>query len=331
MKETDQYRGVCIFSELKRGELTRNSLELISVGRMLADDLQVELSAILMGDQLGALPEELIRYGVDTVYVAEAPVLARYSTGPFHRLMCDLLSDKKPEIVLFGVTHVGMDLAPRVACELKAGLSAHCVDLKIDADSRQMQQICPYFDYMASIVTDKRPQIATVQPGLAQLPEQDDSREGTVVRIEAAVDREATCGVLIIDVESIEEDDSEKIEEADIIIAMGRGLKELKLAQDLAEAVGGVLGATQPVTDAGLLPESRMIGQTGRIVSPGLYIACGISGAGQHIVGMQGAGTIVAINKDKNAPIFKVADYGIVGDVAKIIPAIISSLRMHAA
>ena len=324
MKEMDRYRGVWVFAERKDSQVIKGSLELLSLGRGIADELQVDLSVLLLGDRLGSIPEELIYYGADVVYVAENPTLERYTTSPYHRIVCDLIRKDKPEIVLFSATDIGMDLAPRVACELKTGLSAHCVDLKMDKENRQLLQICPYFDYMATIVTDTRPQMATVQPGITSPPRRDDSMQGKTVRVEFKIE---PGDIKIVEVEARKEDDAEKIEEADVIVAVGRGLKDMGLAEELASALGGTLGATQPITDAGMLPQSRMIGQTGKIVQPKLYIACGISGAGQHIVGMQNSGTIVAINTDEKAPIFKVADYGIVGDISKVIPALIDSLK----
>jgi len=324
MKETEQYRGVWVFAERKDSQVIKGSLELLSLGRGLADELQVDLSVLLMGDRLGNIPEELIYYGADVVYVAENPIFERYTTSPYHRILCDLIRENKPEIVLFSSTDIGMDLAPRAACELKTGLSAHCVDLKVDKENRQLLQICPYFDCMATIVTDTRPQMATVQPGITSSPRRDDSGQGKTVRVEFKIE---PGDIKIVEVEAKKEEDTEKIEEADVIVAVGRGLKDMGLAEELASVLGGVLGATQPITEAGMLAESRMIGQTGKIVQPKLYIACGISGAGQHIVGMQNSGTIVAINTDEKAPIFKVADYGIVGDVSKVIPALIESLK----
>jgi len=324
MKEIDQYKGVWVFIELKDGHIIRGSLELLSLGRRFADELQVSLSSLLIGNQLGELPDELIYHGADVVYAAENPILERYTTPPYHRIVCDLIRENKPEIVLFSSTDIGMDLAPRVACELKTGLSAHCVDLKVDKENRQLLQICPYFEYMATIMTDTRPQMATVQPGIDPLPKRDDSRQGKTVKVGSNVE---PGDIKIVEVEPIEEEDSENIEEADVIVAIGRGVKDLRPAEELTKALRGVLGATQPVTDSEMMPESRMIGQTGKMVQPKLYIACGISGAGQHTVGMQNSGTIVAINIDEKAPIFKIADYGIVGDISKVLPALIDSLK----
>ena len=326
MKEANQYRGVWVFTEHRENQITKGSLELLSLGRRLANELQVGLSALLIGDRMGALPEELICYGADVAYLVENPAFKRYTTHPYHRVVCDLIRENKPEIVLFNCTDIGMDLAPRVACELKTGLSAHCVDLKVDRNKRQLLQICPYFDYMATIVTDTRPQMATVQSGIVPIPERDDTRQGKTVRVKFEMD---LGDVKIVAVEAREEEDTERIEDAEVIVAVGRGVKDLQPVRKLTSIIKGVLGATQPVTDAGLLPPWRMIGQTGKAVQPKLYIACGISGAGQHIVGMQNSGTIVAINTDEKAPIFKVADYGIVGDVSKIIPVLISFLDTH--
>ena len=323
MKEVNQERGVWVFAEHRENRITKGSLELVSLGRRLADELQVELSALLVGDRLGKLPEELICHGADVVYLAEDKALERYTTHPYHRVVCDLILENKPEVVLFSCTDTGMDLAPRVACELRTGISAHCVDLKVDIEKRQLLQICPYFDYMATIVTDTRPQMATVQSGIVPLPERDVTRQGKTVRVKLQID---PGDVEIVAVEARKEEDTERIEDAQVIVAVGRGVKNLKSVQKLASLLRGVLGATQPVTDVGLLPPWRMIGQTGKIVQPKLYIACGISGAGQHIVGMENSGTIVAINSDERAPIFRVADYGIVGDISKVIPAIIASL-----
>ena len=323
MKEMKQHKDVWVFVEQRDGNVARGSLELLSLGRRIADELQVDLSVLLIGDGLNKLPEELVYHGADCVYVAQDPLLKRYTTSFYHRIVCDLIMENRPEIMLFSTTDVGMDLAPRLACELKTGLSAHCVDLKVDKEKRQLLQICPYFDYMATIVTETKPQMATVQPGTAPFPQRDDSRSGKTVIEKLDI---KPGDVKIIHVEPRQEEDTEKIEEADVVVAVGRGMKEIQLAHELARKLGGVVGATQPVTEAGLLPESRMIGQTGKNVQPKLYVACGISGAGQHIVGMQNSGTIVAINLDEKAPIFKIADYGIVGDASKVIPAILASL-----
>lgn len=283
----------------------------------------MDLSTLVIGDHLGRLPEELMYYGVDVVYVVENPVLERYTTSPYHKITCDLIKEYRPEIVLFSSTPIGMDLAPRVACELKTGLVAHCADLRLDKDKRQLFQICPYADYMATMITTTKPQMVTVQPGVTPLPPRDEFRQGQTVRIE----REINPGnIKIVEVQSIEERDVEKIEEANVIIGVGRGVKNIGTVEKLAKCLGGVLGATQPTIESGLLSESCMVGQTGKTVRPKIYIACGISGAGQHIVGMKTSGLIVAINTDEKAPIFKVADYGIIGDVSKVIPALIAAL-----
>ncbi|NWG04474.1 MAG: electron transfer flavoprotein subunit alpha/FixB family protein [Syntrophaceae bacterium] len=324
MENNNQYRGVWVFVEHKGSQIEKCSLELLSLGRNLASELQVDLSTLVIGNLMGRLSEELMYYGVDVVYVVENPVLERYTTSPYHKITCDLIKEYRPEIVLFSSTPIGMDLAPRVACELKTGLVAHCVDLKIDKGKRQLLQICPYGDYMATMITTVKPQMVTVQPGVTPLPPRGEFKQGQTVQIEREID---IGNIKIIEVVKPEKADMGKIEESDVIIAIGRGVKNMSLAEKLAECLGGILGATQPIVDAGLLPESRMIGQTGKAVRPKVYIACGISGAGQHIVGMKNSGLIVAINTDEKAPIFKVADYGIIGDVSKVIPALIAALN----
>lgn len=323
MNSNNQYRGVWIFTEFSGNQIEKCSLELLTMGRKFADELQVDLSTLVIGDHLGSLPEELISYGADVVYVVENPILERYTTPPYHKITCDLIKEYRPEIVLFSSTPIGMDLAPRVACELKTGLCAHCVDLKLDKDNRQLLQICPYADHMATMISTTKPQMVTVQPGIAPIPLRNDSRQGKTVRIEREID---PGNIRIVEVVAAEKAGTEKIEASDVIVAVGRGVKNMSLVEELARCLGATLAATQPIVDAGLLPESSMIGQTGKTVQPKVYIACGISGAGQHIVGMKNSGLIVAINIDEKAPIFRVADYGIVGDVSKVIPALIAAL-----
>jgi electron transfer flavoprotein alpha subunit len=323
MENNDQYCGVWTFTEHRGNQIEKCSLELLSLGRKFADELQVDLSTLVIGNHLGILPEELISYGADVVYVVENPILERYTNSPYQKITCDLIKEYRPEIVLFSSTPIGMDLAPRVACELKTGLCAHCADLKLDKDKRQLLQICPYADYMATMIITTKPQMVTVQSGVTPVPPRDESRQGKTLRIEREID---PGNIKIVEVKSVKEADAGKIEESDVIIAVGRGVKNMSQVEKLAKCLGGILGATQPIIDAGLLPESRMIGQTGKTVQPKVYIACGISGAGQHIVGMKNSGIIVAINTDEKAPIFRVADYGIVGDVSKVITELIAAL-----
>lgn len=325
MTDTDKYRGVLVFIKKNQETFTKNSLNLISLGRVIADELETELSVILAGDSLGALPDKLVSYGTDIVYAIDNPMLKRYTTSCYQKIVCDLIKKSIPEIVLFDSDDTGMDLAPRVACELQTGLSAHCMELKIDKNTRQLLQVCPYFDHMATILTDTRPQIATVQAGIKKELVYNENRKGKIINIAAVFEKQ---DVKILSVTKKEDTDIKKMEDADVIVAVGRGMKNIKLAEELAAVFNGVIGATQAVIDAELLSESHMIGQTGRVVQPKLYIACGISGAGQHIVGMQNSGTIVAINTDENAPIFKVADYGIVDDTSKVIPEILKILKI---
>ena len=319
-----EHKGVWTLIEHKAGELAKVSLELLGVGRYVADELGTELAGILLGEGVSPLGEEAISYGADKVYLIEAPELKRYETLLYCPILKELILKHAPEVVLFGGTPLGSDLAPRLACALKAGLSAHCVELRVDKAKRQLIQICPFFNYMASIVSETRPQMAMIQPGVMPPPPQDPSRKGKVIKLEPP--RYIGAGTTLISIEKVEGEET-GLEEAEIVVGVGRGVKKFELAQELAQTLGGALGATMPVVDAGFLPESRMIGQTGKKVKPKLYIACGISGAGQHVVGMQDSEVIVAINKDENAPIFKVADYGILGDVHEVLPALTSLLR----
>jgi electron transfer flavoprotein alpha subunit len=324
MENNKRYRGVWTFTEYNGNHIEKCSLELLSLGRKFADELQEDLSTLVIGNHLGILPDVLKFYGADIVYVVENPILERYVTSSYHKITCDLIKEYRPEIVLFSSTPIGMDLAPRVACELKTGLVAHCADLRLDKDKRLLLQTCPYAEHMATMITTTKPQMVTVQSGVTQVAPRDESRQGKTVRIEREID---PGNIKIVEVVAAEKTDAGKIEESDVIIAVGRGVKNMGPVEKLAECLGAMLGATQPIVDAGLLPESRMIGQTGKTVQPKVYIACGISGAGQHIVGMKNSGLIIAINIDEKAPIFRVADYGIVGDVSKVIPVLIAALR----
>jgi len=315
--------SVWIFAEQKKEQLASISLELSGIGRQLADELEVDLAALLVGSGVEPLARELIFRGADKVYLVEDPALRRYQASTYQKVIEDLIVRYNPEIVLFGATTIGRALAPRLACALDTGLSAHCVDLKVDKSKRQLVQVCPFFDHMVTIVCDSRPQMATIQLGVMPTLPRDDSRKGEIIRVDPEI---GPPDVEILSVEPVKQEAS-GIEEAEVIVAVGRGVKDFPLLQELARLLGAVVGATMPVVDAGILPESYMIGQTGKIVKPKLYIGCGISGAGQHIVGMQNSEVIVAINKDETAPIFEVADYGIVGDLHKIVPALIAALK----
>ena len=318
-----EYQGVWVFAEHRDRQLSRISLELLANGRLIADELGMELAAVLLGNDVKVSATELICYGADRVYLVQSRLLSRYQTSSCCGVMKQLILEHKPEIVLFGATALGRDLAPRLACALNIGLSAHCIDLKVDKPTRQLLQICPFFDFMVNIVSDTKPQMATVQPGIVKPLLKDGSRKGEVTEVSLEV---PPPDVEVISVDKVE-DKGAKIGEAEVVIGVGRGVKDLRPVQELAAVLGAEIGGTSPAVDEEMIPESCLIGQTGVAISPKLYIACGISGASQHTAGVRGSEIIVAINNDEGAPIFKIADYGIIGDVEKIVPSLTRYLK----
>ena len=326
------YRGVWIFVEQTEGEPHKVSWELLGKGRELADALGVELSAVVIGDGVEQLCREAFAYGAEKAYLLDAPVFRHYRTESYLRGVCHLVAKYRPEIILMGATGLGRDLAGAVATELKTGLTADCTGLAID-DKRNLMQTRPAFggNIMATIMCDKyRPQMATVRPHVMAMPELDEGRSGEIVRESCPV-REDELLVKVLEVISDKKGKGQvDIAGADFIVSGGRGLmgkENFVMLQDLADELGGVVGASRSAVDAGWMAPDRQVGQTGKTVRPKIYIACGISGAIQHLVGMQDSDTVIAINRDKDAPIFEVATYGIVGDVFQVIPAITQALR----
>jgi electron transfer flavoprotein alpha subunit len=331
-KMLSAYRGVWVFVEQTGGEAAKVSWELLGAGRGLADSLQVPLCAVVVGDQVAHLCDVAFSYGADQAYLLDAPVYHHYRTEAYTRGLCHLIARYKPEVVLMGATGVGRDLAGAVATEVKTGLTADCTGLAID-DKRNLMQTRPAFggNIMATIMCDKfRPQMATVRPHVMAMPEQVEGRRGTVVR----EDFEPPENEILAKVLEVIEDGSGKghidIAGANIIVSGGRGLmaqENFAMLQELADELGGVVGASRSAVDAGWMPVERQVGQTGKTVRPTVYIACGISGAIQHMVGMQDSDVIIAINRDPEAPIFQIAHYGIVGDLFQIVPAITARVR----
>jgi len=330
--DVTQYRGVWIVAEHLHGQLRRGTHELLGEGRRLADKLGVELSAVLLGDEVQPLASDLIAHGADRVYLAQDPVLAHCRTGPYTDVLAGMVNQHKPEIVLISATPQGRDLAPRVAARLSAGLTADCTGLDIDEKDRLLVQTRPAFggNLMATIVCrEARPQMATVRPGVMKALDPDPSRTGEVVEIPVHLDER---GVLakIIEIVQQETDGQVNLQDAEIIVSGGRGLgkpENFALIRELAGALGGAVGASRATVDAGWIPAYHQVGQTGRTVQPKLYIACGISGAVQHLAGMASSDVIIAINKDPSAPIFNIATYGIVGDLFEIVPALTKKLK----
>ncbi len=329
------WQGVGVFCEFRKRQLASVSLELLGEGRRLADIRGVELIAFLMADDAGTVPEQLIAYGADKVYVAEHSSLCHFREDVATHLFTAMLRQCRPEIVLAGATAIGRSFIPAVAVALNTGLTADCTSLDIRQEDGALLQTRPAFggNIMATIVCEStRPQMATVRPKVMKAAVADTGRSGDIICLEQEVIQTAVPAAS--GVEFVESVDSQgevvNIQDADILVAGGRGLGSAKgfvLLAELAELLGAKVSATRAVVDAGWIDYPHQVGQTGKTVAPKLYIACGISGAIQHVAGMQSAETIVAINRDANAPIFNVADYGIVGDVAEVLPKLIAKLK----
>ena len=323
----NDHKGVWVFAEQRNGKIASVVLELLGEGRKLADKLGVDLSAVFFGDSVEMQTNELISYGADKVYVADAPILRDFNDEIYSKVLVDLINEYKPEIVLSGATAVGRSFIPEVSARLETGLTADCTALDIDTERRILLQTRPAFggNIMATIICpDERPQMATVRHKVMKKATYDTNRKGEVIKKDIdGYGVNLRTKVLEV-VEEIGE--TVNIAEADVIVSGGRGLQEpknFKLIEELAKILGGAVGASRGAVDAGWIPYSHQVGQTGKTVCPKLYIACGISGAVQHLVGMQSSDVIVAINIDKDAPIFDVATFGIAGDVFEVVPALI--------
>jgi len=329
--DISEYRGVWVFVEQTEGAPARVSLELLGKGRELAEKLGVVLTAFLLGESVEDTAKELIFFGADEVIVADHPLLRDYRTELYTDIISEQVIARKPEVLIVGASPIGRDLAPRLSFRLNAGCTADCTGLDIDEENRLFVSTRPAFggNVMATIICpEHRPQMSTVRPGVMALPEKDDSREGQIIDLELQLDEDA-CKVKILESvkgasEGVNIQDAERI----VAVGMGAGDKEtFDMIKELAELLDGEVGATRFAVEAGWVSHDRQIGQTGKTVRPELYVGCGISGAVQHTAGMSASKTIIAINKDPNAEVFKIADYGIVGDVRKVVPAIISELK----
>jgi electron transfer flavoprotein alpha subunit len=329
--DIEEYRGVWVFIEHTEGEPATVSWELLGAGSKLAGTLGEKLSSVVIGDKVEHLCKESFAYGASRVYLMDAPVFHYYRTETYYKAVCYLVEKYRPEILLMGATGMGRDLAGAVATKLNTGLTADCTGLDID-EKGFLLQTRPAFggNIMATIFTERtRPQMATVRPHVMLLPEKDTSRKGEVVREILAIKEEDVAAKVL---EIIKDQNGECIDlaAAEVIVSGGRGMRageNFKLLQQLADELGGVVGCSRAVVEAGWMPGERQVGQTGKTVRPKIYIACGISGAIQHLVGMQSSDVIIAINQDRQAPIFEVATYGIVGDVFQVVPTLIKHIR----
>ncbi|MCE7699842.1 MAG: electron transfer flavoprotein subunit alpha/FixB family protein [Methanobacterium paludis] len=326
-----EYKGVWVFAEQRDGNLQKVALELLGKGRELADKLGVELTAVLLGSQIDNIAKELIAYGADKVLYADSPLLKHYTTDAYAKVICDVINDKKPEAFLIGATFIGRDLGPRVAARLRTGLTADCTGLDIDAESKNLLMTRPAFggNLMATIeCADHRPQMSTVRPGVFEKLKKDENRTANINKFTADL-RSSDIRLKVDEVIKIAKDVMD-IGEADVIVSGGRGLgsKEgFKVLKELADLLGGTIAGSRATIDSGWIDKAYQVGQTGKTVRPKLYIACGISGAIQHLAGMQDSDFIVAINKDDGASMMKVADLALVGDYRKIIPEMVSQIK----
>ncbi len=344
------YKDVWVYTEQRAGKIMNVALELLGEANKLAKEIgDRNVCAVLIGSNTDHLVPELYAYGAQVVYQIDDPLLANYTTDGYTKVLTDAVQEYKPEIVIFGATHIGRDLAPRVAARLDTGLTADCTRLDVNTGNyidylnkyttldttgmdpnspdKNLKQTRPAFggNIMATIICPKkRPQMSTVRPGVMSKLEKDPSKKGELIKVKYALSDSDIRTKVIEIVKAAKELVS--LTDAEIICSGGRGLGDpsgFDLVKKLADKVGGVVGSSRAAVDAGWIDHSHQVGQTGTTVKPRIYFACGISGAIQHLAGMQNSDIIVAINKDPYAPIFEVADYGIVGDLYKVIPAII--------
>lgn len=329
----DNYKGVMVFIEQREGVVQRVSLELLGKGKELATELGEPLIAAFLGSGIAAQADELVYHGADQVVVCDDPTLKHYMTEPYTKALTAIIESKKPDIVLMGATAIGRDLGPRVSARLHTGLTADCTHLAIDEETKDLLMTRPAFggNIMATIICpDHKPQMSTVRPGVMKKGQRNTALSGIIEMFQAGLTAE-DMNVEILEVVK-ETKKRINIEEAVTLVSAGRGVgsKEgIQSLQRLATALKGEVSGSRAVIDLGWVEKERQVGQTGKTVRPNLYFACGISGAIQHVAGMEESELIIAINKNPEAPIFEVADLGIVGDVHKVIDALMDALEQH--
>ena len=325
-----QYKNVYVFVEQREGVIQNVGLELLGKARELADALNEKVYAMLLGHDLTTQAQECIAYGADTVLRVDAPELATYVTEPYAQAIYQIIRDNKPSIVLIGATTIGRDLGPRLSARVETGLTADCTGLEISED-RDLLMTRPAFggNLMATIICkEHRPQMSTVRPGVMRMGQRDENRKGTIEDVKINFDK-SKFRVRVL--ETVKQTKNlVDITEAHVLISGGRGVGNAEgfdMLRAMANTIGAEVSASRAMVDAGVLGHERQVGQTGKTVRPDLYFAMGISGAIQHLAGMEESEYIIAINKDKFAPIFNVADLGIVGDVRKIVPLLTEKLK----
>ncbi len=326
----ESFRGVWVFAEQREGKLMQVTAELLGEGRKLADTLKTELCAVLLGQNIRHLTDELFGYGAEKVYLADHSELKDYRTDAYAKVITGGMKRYQPEIVLLGATHIGRDLAPCLAVNEDIGLTADCTKLEIGDENRNLYQTRPAFggNLMATILCPShRPQMATVRPGVMEKAAFDPGKKGKIIELEICFQREDIRTKVLETVKLIK--DKVNLADAEMIVAGGRGVgraEGFELLQRFADKLGGTVGASRAAVDAGWIDHSHLIGQTGTTVRPRVYFACGISGAIQHLAGMERSDCIIAVNKNSEAPIFQAAHYGLVGDLYEIIPLIMEEI-----
>ena len=323
----EEYKDLMVFAEQRDGKVHPVSYQLLGKGTEIAERLGVKVSSVLLGSQLEEKAKELIYYGADKVFLCEHPALQEFDLLNYKYNLVKLVREVKPEIFLFGATRLGRSLGPRVAAALNTGLTADCTGLDTDEDGNLIQ-IRPAFtgNILAQIKTTTRPQMATVRYKVMQQKARDPNRQGEIIKR----DTELVPSLLTIKKQERLGEVNIAVTEADVIVSGGRGLKKAEdfgILAELAELLGGVVGSSRPLVDDGWIAREHQVGFSGNTVKPKLYVACGISGSPQHLAGMRGSDVIVAINTDPSAPIFRVADYGIVGDLYEAVPKLTNEIR----
>ena len=325
-----EYHDVWVFAEQRANKLMPVVIELMGEGRKLADEIGCRLCVIVCGENIDQLTYELSCYGADRIYTADMPELKTYTTDAYTKVIYEAVLKYKPEILLMGATHIGRDLGPSIAVKCGTGLTADCTKLEINPEDKKLMQTRPAFggNLMATIVCENhRPQMATVRPGIMEKAQYNRNHKSEEIQLDVKFEEDELRERVIKIVKSMREQVS--LTDADVVVSGGLGLggpEGFELVKKLADRLGGVVGSSRAAVDAGWIPHNHQVGQTGTTVKPKIYFACGISGAIQHLAGMQDSKCIVAINKNESAPIFEVADYGIVGDLYKVIPAILNAL-----
>ncbi len=335
MANLNDYKNMWVFIETECGKAKNVGYELLAAARPLADQKGCLLVAVVVGKGVGQVAKDAICYGADSAIVVDAPEYEYYTTDAFAKALTGLVGKYKPETVMLGATNNGRDLAPRVSCRLKTGLTADCTAIDIDAESGNIAWTRPTFggNLMAVIMCpEHRPQMGTVRPGVFKKAAYDEGRTGEIVHEELHTAEEEIHTRLVERVNEVAE--AVNLEEAEIIVSGGRGVgsaENFKIVEELAAELGATVGCSRAVVDAGWMPHAHQVGQSGKTVAPKIYFAIGISGAIQHLAGISGADTVVAVNRDPDAPIFEVADYGIVGNLNDVVPALTAAFRARKA